>query len=430
MLDSPTVVVVNNEERTTSCPFACFGSSDDDDSGGSTDDDDDITTLSSSVEAQTTTHTTAHDDDDDDVLAKSRQLCNTSNTNRPVSLGPIIDNSRFVIFDTSTTVSSSSCFSSSSSSTPGGDKGLGLRATKAYKIGQEILREGAVMRIPTTQSASCHALALTYHNNAIVRAYNLLHVDTRCAFMELSSSCEDNNNNNNNADDDDIVLVKTTTTKTPRGIYDTNSFRLGPHESHGGVFLTIARMNHSCRPNVNHYWRPDLQMTIVYACRDIHAGDELCTIYGPSEWMDTASRRQFLNDRFHFICNCEMCLEGNNGGGDERMEQIRVLQEDIALSSSLITTTTTTTTTTTKMASSLSKLEDVNKCLSLMTQQGIGGGAFTKSIYHRGYAICIAAGDIKLARSYLQSEYIAVCNSEGIDSPNALEIECVLNLSE
>jgi hypothetical protein len=114
-------------------------------------------------------------------------------------------------------------------------------------MGQEILREGAVMRIPNTQSAHCHAEAITLHNNAVVRACNLLHDETRSAFMELSSSCEDDYNDNYNADD--VVKVKT---KTPRGIYDTNSFRLGPHESNGGVFLTIARMNHSCRPNVNH----------------------------------------------------------------------------------------------------------------------------------------------------------------------------------
>jgi hypothetical protein len=121
-----------------------------------------------------------------------------------------------------------------------------------------------------------------------------------------------------------------------------------------------------------------------------------------------------------------MCAEGNTAGGDERMEQIRILQEDIALSSSIVTVSSSTSTAT----SSLSQLEDVNKCLSLMTQQGIGGGAFTKSIYHRGYAICVADGDVEMARSYLLSEYIAVRNSEGVDSPNALEIECVLNLSE
>ena len=62
-----------------------------------------------------------------------------------------------------------------------------------------------------------------------------------------------------------------------------------------------------------------------------------------------------------------------------------------------------------------------------MNEQGIGGGAFTKSIYHRGYAICDAAGDDAGARAYLSSELRAVRDSEGADSPNATEIEFVLN---
>jgi hypothetical protein len=62
------------------------------------------------------------------------------------------------------------------------------------------------MRIPNTQSASCHAEAITLHKNAVVRAYNLLHDDTRSAFMELSSSCEDDYNDNADYDDNDDVV--------------------------------------------------------------------------------------------------------------------------------------------------------------------------------------------------------------------------------
>jgi hypothetical protein len=83
-------------ERNT-CPLACFGS----DNGS---DDDDTVVVPSSVEAKKTT--TADNEEvtssSSNDLAKSRQLCNTSNANRPMSLGPIIDNSCFIIFDTST----------------------------------------------------------------------------------------------------------------------------------------------------------------------------------------------------------------------------------------------------------------------------------------------------------------------------------------
>ena len=52
--------------------------------------------------------------------------------------------------------------------------------------------------------------------------------------------------------------------------------------------------------------------------------------------MTTKNRREYLNERFSFECNCEMCREGNVNGGDERMMEIQVqaLQEDFALKSS------------------------------------------------------------------------------------------------
>ena len=192
-------------------------------------------------------------------------------------------------------------------------------------------------------------------------------------------------------------------------------------------------MNHSCRPNVNHHWSTELQMTLVFASRDIAAGEELCTTYGPSEWMGTRGRREFLSERFKFVCNCEMCLEGNDGGGDDRMKAIRSLQEGIALSSSLVDgggaarSSSTGGGDSASAASLALALESVDRCLALMNEQGIGGGAFTKSIYHRGYAICDAAGDDAGARAYLSSELRAVRDSEGADSPNATEIEFVLN---
>lgn len=368
-------------------PFACFGDSSCSSSSDGSDSGSDDGNRNPCLDDATAKQKVASN------LAESRRLCNKSNADRPLPLTPIVDTSRFSIFDS------------------GPSSGFGLRATVAYKRGDEIFREYAAMRVPNTQTAASLEEAGDMHRAAVERAYNLMHDDTRCAFMELSSSCDDND------DDEGGGGIGN---KTPRGVYDTNAFRLGggdndPLEKKGGVFLTISRMNHSCRPNVNHYWRPNLQMTLVFATRDIRAGEELCTIYGPSEWMDTRGRREYLSDRFSFVCECEMCREGNVNGGDERMEMIRLLQESIALSSSSLS------------GNSVAALQDVDRCLSLMTAQGIGGGAFTKAIYHRGYAICTASGDDDMARSYLQSELTAVRDSEGVDSSNALEIECMLN---
>ncbi len=173
-------------------------------------------------------------------------------------------------------------------------------------------------------------------------------------------------------------------------------------------------------------------MTLLFASRDIHVGEEFLTTYGPSEWSDTLGRREYLRERFMFDCNCEMCLEGNDDGGDDRMMTICDLHESIALSSSLILSSHSSSLAArsagdASAASASAALRSVDECLALMKRQGICGGAFTKSIYHRGYAVCDAHGDETGALSYLARELEAVRDSEGVGNANAVEIECMLN---
>ncbi len=394
------IIMSENDGDDDGHPFACFGESSGSgsDDGSDVDLDRDLSRVASN-------------------LAESRRLRDRSNAYRGIVGGgggtrrttndiilPIIDESRFEVFDS------------------GPSTGLGLRATMPYRVGDEVMREYAVMRVPNSQRATCREDAMDMHRNAVQREYDAMKAGTKSAFMELSSSCDGGGTSGVGRDDDDRTVI----VKTPRGIYDTNAFRLGDDDkTHGGLFLTMARLNHSCRPNVNHFWSSELQMTLVFALRDIRIGEELCTTYGPSEWSDTRGRREYLRERFMFDCNCEMCLEGNDDGGDDRMMSIRNLQEGIALSSSLSSSSSRSAGV--ASAASASALESVDECLTLMKRQGICGGAFTKSIYHRGYAVCDASGDETGALSYLTSELKAVRDSEGMGSPNALEIENMLN---
>ncbi len=286
-------------------PFACFGDSD-----SSADEDEDEND-----------NTTNNDGDINLHLVEGKRLKEKVNAEKAI-ITPVEGN--FVVFDAP-------------------NAGKAIRATKSYKCGDLIMRESAAMRIPNSQPASSLEAAEDMHKRACQRAYNSMHETTQRALMDLSSCKEDE------------------TAKTPRGVYDTNAFRLG-NEDLGGLFLTLARMNHSCRPNVNHYWREELQQTLVFASRDIEAGEEMNTLYGPSTWMDTERRREYLHERFAFWCRCSMCVEGNEGGGDDRMERIQALQEDIALLSSL----------TVGQSNAGVTLESIEKCLALMKEQGLG----------------------------------------------------------
>ena len=347
-------------------PFACFGdsSSSSSSSGGSEAEGggcDDDTRLKRASD-----------------LAEGGRLKDKSNAD-PVALTPINDDASFEMFDA-------------------GPSGMGLRATAPYKRGDEVLRECAAMRVPNKQAASSREEAERKHLACVARVYDKMHPSTQSSFMELSS-CQEG-------------------IKTKAGVYDTNSFQLGCDDSHGGLFLTLARINHSCRPNVVHCWRPGLQQTLVLALRDIEIGEELFTIYGPSECMDTKGRRDYLHDRFAFNCTCEMCTEGNVNGGDERMLEIQSIQNEISSLVSIADMSTT------KAAAALSS---VKRCLGLMDEQGIGGGAFSKSLLHSAYELCLALDNNHAAREYLSKELTAVRDSEGIGCPKASAIERVLD---
>ncbi|TAQ88357.1 hypothetical protein B7494_g3300 [Chlorociboria aeruginascens] len=88
-------------------------------------------------------------------------------------------------------------------------------------------------------------------------------------------------------------------------IVRSNAYPLGPSSGVGAIFLTIARINHSCRPNAQHSWNPTLKKESVYAVRPIAPGDEITLSYhngGPS-----STRQKELQEFFGFKCTCDLC---------------------------------------------------------------------------------------------------------------------------
>ena len=274
--------------------------------------------------------------------------------------------------------------------------GKGLCALKAFRVGDEVLREFAAMRIPNQQAATTQEEADRMHGSAVQRAFDNLHPTTRRDMLQLSS-CEE-------APED----------MTPVGIYQTNSYRLGDNEPYGGLFLTTARMNHSCRPNCHHFWRADLKQQLVFAARDIAIGEELTTTYGPPLCFDTAERRAYLMERFSFLCQCEMCRQGNLDGDDDRMMKMDAMREDISLYAA--------------SGNPDAAMQAVEQCLALLREQRLDTPALMKPILHSGYQIAMGKlGDKALARSYLVRELAAVQHSEGADSPRAIEVQRIIN---
>ncbi len=103
-------------------------------------------------------------------------------------------------------------------------------------------------------------------------------------------------------------------------------------ETYWGMFPRMARINHSCRPNVANLWMSgeDDEMAgksslprgkhVVWATRDIEAGEEILTSY-INLLQDTPARQRSLY-QFGFACDCAACHgesgRRDSGSGDSR----------------------------------------------------------------------------------------------------------------
>ena len=276
----------------------------------------------------------------------------------------------------------------------------GVKAKKAYRVGEEVLREYPSMRVCTSHPASSPEEAETKFARAVQDAYDVCSVTTQAAIMDLSSCRED--------DGADI------SGRTLQGVFATNTYALGQGATHGGLFLTLSRLNHSCRPNCVHHWRPDLHMMVVHAVRDIKVGEELCTCYGPGDCRLTNERQEYIKERYNFDCLCDMCREGMDvpNDGDKR-EYLRInrFHDNLPLLTSLNPTR---------------ALDKVEECVELLRQLQLGEAHFVP-IFHFGYEISRHnLQDLSRARSYLEQEVVALEHSQGHDSYGAIDTRDLL----
>jgi hypothetical protein len=330
----------------------------------------------------------------------------------------------------------------------------GLRCLRSYQRGDEILRERPIILVPNFHAANTRRQAAMMHQNDLNAAFGKLSTTLQSSVMALSICEKYYQKINDRIVDFDDDNEMTAAHNKLHGIYQTNSYRLsnddeisggGQSQPLGGLFLTIARVNHSCRPNASHYWRSDLNQLLLFATTDIHAGDELMLSYLPSATVyDTSARRAFLAHDFAFYCHCPSCQEGNATGGDDRMTQLaRSLRElaDRATTPSTTmpappTTTTTTTTKRVKDEESVLTISLVEQCLSLLRQQGLDYGCFTKTVLKHGYQLAQqqqqddvihyhsgGGSSNNVAQDYLERLMTAIVESEGVGSPNAVRLE-------
>lgn len=123
------------------------------------------------------------------------------------------------------------------------------------------------------------------------------------------------------------------------GIIKSNAYHSNDEGSRG-LYPTISRFNHSCKPNVGYgFNRWEMRL---YTTSDIQEGEELCTCYSDMVYFHTKIERgKFLKNKFNFDCICSGCsiIDNDDGAGeseerlkqsDTRRERLRFLAEALS----------------------------------------------------------------------------------------------------
>ena len=96
--------------------------------------------------------------------------------------------------------------------------------------------------------------------------------------------------------------------QNPSSFYPTLDEEWWPKFSGTGLFQTVSRLNHSCRPNISIEFPSGTFCAEGILVREVLAGEEL-TISYVNENLPVEKRRKKLKDFFGFDCMCEKCLE-------------------------------------------------------------------------------------------------------------------------
>ncbi|KAF2672451.1 SET domain-containing protein [Microthyrium microscopicum] len=118
-------------------------------------------------------------------------------------------------------------------------------------------------------------------------------------------------------------------------VMQTNGFA----QAYGGVGHVHlvpqgARINHDCRPNAYYRYDEDMMTHVVWALRDIEAGEEITHSYIHDPDVPSQKRKQVLRDTWAFECNCSICGASKNKveESDQRLEIIRRQKDRLFIS--------------------------------------------------------------------------------------------------
>jgi hypothetical protein len=259
-------------------------------------------------------------------------------------------------------------------------KGKGLIATQEIQPGTCLISEAPLFTTAEIKSSETE--------RELVRIVKALPKDSQRAFLSL--------HNNSPGREPFSNIVR------------SNGYPLGPSSDVGGIFLNIARINHSCLANTQQAWNTHRQQETAYTVRKIEKGEEITiayTIGGTS-----AERKSKLKQFFGFDCHCELCsLEGAElKASDARYKQMAKLDEAIGDPKRVKKTPE-------------KALKDCKELLLLYRKEGITDTRLPR-LFYDAFQICVMHGDQARGKALALECAKARTVCEGGDSEDVLEM--------
>lgn len=182
------------------------------------------------------------------------------------------------------------------------ERGLGVFARRAIRRGTRVIAEAPLFAVPSAPEEVVAAVsaAVGQLEPADRAAYRACHAYRGPSEHEAAAAGRD------------LLVFRSNAYTVPGGRW--------------AMFLRLARVNHSCKPNVANAWDAARAEKVLWAVRDIAAGEEVCVTY--VRLLQERDQRRHRLAQYGFLCACEACL-GDGVVGDAARVRAGELMEEL-----------------------------------------------------------------------------------------------------
>ena len=197
-------------------------------------------------------------------------------------------------------------------------RGEGCVASRQISRGEKICRERAIIqRSVPLQELECFIIQNQYHDDPTLQHEKKLEFEIGRVFQlfeNLSNSAKSQYLELSHHGSSDNEFVRKVSNEYSRSLKDTdispelvervfNIYRTNAFNN--GLFLLLAKFNHSCYPNAEIVINEDASRYVI-AIDEIGKGEEIVHNYLHNVY-EATSRRKEIMERWNFYCNCRLC---------------------------------------------------------------------------------------------------------------------------